>query len=130
MTFVEPTLNAATRIAVQFVNVCLATRETLTPDVYVEIVSPILNVVTTRPVKITNAWILASCLVELGPTVKSTITWLSADARVDSRVIPSKAAVGSPMMRFARLVAPTRIVRLVLMTGPFADASLITSEIP
>ena len=90
MIFADKMLNAEMKVADQFVNVCLDTREIHTLDVLEETVFLILNVETIKLVKTTNVWILANCLVDLVLIVKSITMLLFVDVQEGSPEIHSR----------------------------------------
>jgi len=129
MTFVEPTLSVATRVAVQLVTVCQVTKGIPIQGVSEETVFPILNAGTIRPVKITNVLILVERPVGLALSARSTTMWLFADVLEDLQEIHSRAFVGLARMKFVRPAEQTLIVKLDKMTGLSADVKLIILEI-
>jgi len=129
MTFAEPTLSVATRVAVQLVPVLQVTKGIPIQGVSEETVFPIQNAGTIKPVKITNVLILAERPADLVLIVKSTTMWLFADVPEDLQEIHSRAVVGLPRTKFAKPVEQTLIVKLDKMTGLSADVKLIILEI-
>lgn len=73
MTFVEPTLSVATRVAVQLATVCQVTKGIPTQGVSEETVFPIQNAGTIKPVKITNVLTLVERHAGQALIARSTI---------------------------------------------------------
>jgi len=126
MIFVEPMLNVVTREDVPPVTVCQDIKEIPIQGVSEEIVFPIQNAGTIKPVKITNVLILVEHPVALALTVRSIIMWLFADVLEDLQEILSRAAEDLLRMKSVKLVGRTLIVRLDKMTDQSADAKQIT----
>lgn len=129
MTFAEPMLSVATRVAVQLVTVYQVTKGIPIQDVLEETVFPILNAGTTKPVKITNVLILVERPAGLVLNARSTTMWLFADVLEDLQEIHSRAVVGLARMKFVKPAEQTLIVKLDKMTGLSADVKLIILEI-
>lgn len=129
MTFAEPMLSVAIRVAVQLVPVHQVTKGIPIQGASEETVFPIQNAGIIKHVKITNVWILAEHPAGLVRIARLTTMWLFADVLEDLQEIHSRVVVGLPRMKFVKPVEQTLIVKLDKMTGLSADVKLIILEI-
>jgi len=129
MTFAEPMLSVATRVAVQLVIVCQVTKGIPIQGVSEETVFQIQNAEKIKPVKITNVLILAERPAGLVLNARSRTMWLFADVLEDLQEIHSRAVVGLARMKFVKPVEQTLIVKLDKMTDLSAVVKLIILEI-
>jgi len=129
MTFAEPMLSVATRVAVQLVTVCQVTKGIPIQGVSEETVFQIQNAGKIKPVKITNVLIHAERPAGLVLNARSRTMWLFADVLEDLQEIHSRAVVGLARMKFVKPVEQTLIVKLDKMTDLSAVVKLIILEI-
>lgn len=118
---------AKTWEAGRYASVDQDTREIPTLVVSKESVMRTLTVDLREPAKIISASTRVRSLAAAGLTATWRITWQSAAALAEPRVILSPTAADSPVTRFARHAAPIQTARLDLTTGRSASADPLTS---
>lgn len=127
--FVEPMLNVAMSMVVQFVNVSQGTRVILTHPVLEVTVSLTLNATPTRPAKTIGVWTLVASPVALELTVQSRTMLPSVGVQGALPEIHSLTVASFHVMRFVQPVEPTRTVKLERKTDQSVDANKIILEI-